>query len=763
MKQCITIFILLYLSSTHLLFADTQPSSATKSLETVTLQLQWKDQFEFAGFYAAKEKGYYKDVGLDVHFKPFNPTLNIVDEVLEGRAQYGVSYTDIISRYLQGSPLVFVANFFKHSPLVLVAQKEFFLPSDLKGKKVMGVSKQLNGATLTMMFKKFAMNQNSFKSLAPTFNINDFLDKKVDAITVFTTNETYFLDKAGAQYNVMNPAAYGVPFYDLNLFTTRKERQEHPARVEHFRKASIKGWEYALSHKDEIIQLIQKKYNTQNKSYDALMYEANQIEHVMLPTIYPIGSIDKERVQLIAENLLELGMIPKGTPLNLESFIYRITPKDLKLTEEEIDFLQTKKELRYCVDPKWMPLSQIKNNTYIGMDSDYIQYFSKKLNIPFRLIPTKTWTESLQKAEKSECDILTLAAATPARNQKFSFTQDLLSIPLVLATTIDQKFINDINEMKHKSIGVVKGYSYNDKLIFKYPLIHFKRVNSIDEGLKKVAQGKLDGLVGNLDTLGYLIQKSYIGTLKVSAKLNTNLHLGYAVQKENPYLLSILNKVIDTLDERTKASIKNKWINVQYHEDKNYTYIEIILFVLLLLLIFIVYKYKIMKGKNKTLHELSTKDALSQLYNRRYIDTLIDEKKFDTLDENIYCLILLDIDNFKKINDTYGHEYGDKVIITFAKLLKENIRVEDTVSRWGGEEFLIFCPHTLLEEASYLAERIRNTIEHTSFETSWQITASIGVAQYNHTEQSTTNYIKKVDSALAKAKRSGKNKVVAEI
>lgn len=745
------------------LFASTSTKNTVDNTpEKITLQLQWKDQFEFAGFYAAKEKGFYKESGLDVDFKAFESGLDIIDEVLEGRAEYGLVYSSVISRYLEGDPLVFVANFFKHSPLVVVTQKEFQHPSDLFGKRIMGTTNELSESTLIMMFKKFDMSAKDFTTIPPSFTLDDFISKKIDAMAVFTTNETYHLDEAGVAYNVMNPAAYGIPFYDLNLFTTQKELKNHPERVANFKAASIKGWKYALEHKEEIIQLILKKYNTQNKSYEALTYEGTQIEHIMLPSLYPIGSIDHQRVELMAENFIEIDLVNKDTVIDLKNFIYREPQKDLKLTHEEMQYLNKKHEITYCVDPAWMPLSQIKDDTHIGMDSDYIEYLSSKLNIPFRLIPTQTWIEAMDKAEKGACEILTLVVQTPKRKQYFTFTQTLFSTPLVLATKVDKNFINDISKMKNKPIGMVKGYAYKDKLTFQYPLLNFVEVNTIADGLRQVAEGEIYGLVGNLTTIGYMIQQNYIGTLKVSSKLNIDLNLGYAVQKENTLLLSILNKAIHTLDERTKESIMNRWSNVKYSESIDYPFMNKILLGLLIVFFIIWYRYRMIKIDNKHLQELSTKDALSKLYNRRYIDKLIQEKQITSLIEKHFCLILVDIDNFKKVNDTYGHEHGDKTIIKFSELLRKNVRTEDTVSRWGGEEFLIFCPHTNIHEATYLAERIRSAVQNTSFNTSWQITASLGVSQYSNAGGVKESYITKIDRALAKAKQTGKNKVVVE-
>jgi len=235
------------------------------TLQPITLQLQWKDQFEFAGFYAAKEKGFYKEVGLDVTFKPFDPSHDIIDEVLNGHAEYGLVSSALISRYLKGAPLIFVANFFKYSPLLLVSQEPYALPSDLSGKKVMGVSNEIKSENIMLMFKKFNMSQKDFLTVSPNFNIQDFINKKIDAMTVYATNEIFELVKSKIKFNVIYPSAYGIPSYDLNLFTTKKELKQHPQRVANFRAASIKGWEYALSHQEEIIKLIMDKYNSQYK------------------------------------------------------------------------------------------------------------------------------------------------------------------------------------------------------------------------------------------------------------------------------------------------------------------------------------------------------------------------------------------------------------------------------------------------------------------------------------------------------------------
>jgi len=163
---------------------------------------------------------------------------------------------------------------------------------------------------------------------------------------------------------------------------------------------------------------------------------------------------------------------------------------------------------------------------------------------------------------------------------------------------------------------------------------------------------------------------------------------------------------------------------------------------------------------NQQLKNLSITDHLTQVYNRIKVeDQLESEKQRFERYETIYSIILLDIDKFKQVNDTYGHNVGDKVLVSVASLLKKNIRNTEILGRWGGEEFIIICPESELKSASLLAEKLRKIIEHNSFDVIGHITCSFGVAQARKNEF-TKELIKRSDIALYKAKEDGRNRVV---
>lgn len=166
---------------------------------------------------------------------------------------------------------------------------------------------------------------------------------------------------------------------------------------------------------------------------------------------------------------------------------------------------------------------------------------------------------------------------------------------------------------------------------------------------------------------------------------------------------------------------------------------------------------KMLHDKNRELRYISETDSLSKLYNRRKTEELLQTscERAKNYHET-FSLILLDIDLFKKINDGYGHPAGDKVIMQIAANLKTNVRDEDAVGRWGGEEFLIICPGLDARSASGLAERLRENIQYNCSELARTVTCSFGVTRWADGDTSAT-IVNRVDRALYQSKESGRN------
>lgn len=157
--------------------------------------------------------------------------------------------------------------------------------------------------------------------------------------------------------------------------------------------------------------------------------------------------------------------------------------------------------------------------------------------------------------------------------------------------------------------------------------------------------------------------------------------------------------------------------------------------------------------------KLAITDPLTALYNRLKTDAELElERKRASRSGESFGLMLLDIDFFKRINDTYGHPLGDRVLIDIAKILKNSVRETDIVGRWGGEEFLVICPQSAIEGLEVLAEKIRRRIESHDFPDSSKVTISIGISCYQP-EETISTLLSRTDAALYLAKESGRNQV----
>jgi diguanylate cyclase (GGDEF)-like protein len=170
---------------------------------------------------------------------------------------------------------------------------------------------------------------------------------------------------------------------------------------------------------------------------------------------------------------------------------------------------------------------------------------------------------------------------------------------------------------------------------------------------------------------------------------------------------------------------------------------------------------KQLASKNRELATLSEIDALTQLYNRRKIDQIMAEVLAETqLPARPVALILLDIDHFKSHNDRYGHQAGDRIIQTVAEVLRISARGNDSIGRWGGEEFLIVCRETDIESAAIIAERLRHSIEQAPLEVETRVTCSFGITSYRAGDNA-DSLLKRADEALYRSKQAGRNRITS--
>jgi diguanylate cyclase (GGDEF)-like protein len=211
-----------------------------------------------------------------------------------------------------------------------------------------------------------------------------------------------------------------------------------------------------------------------------------------------------------------------------------------------------------------------------------------------------------------------------------------------------------------------------------------------------------------------------------------------------------INEAIDSISVEEKNKLISKYIGSEYQIERQYSTLRKVFLIafIALIVVFLLFYVRSRKYKIK-----SERDALTGVYNRGTIEEKIEEISKNTNGS----VIFLDIDHFKKINDTYGHDVGDFVLKRLSYLIKNSIPPGNVFGRWGGEEFILVLPDVNYGNAYFVAEKLRKMVEESDFN-GMKVTMSVGVSEFKKGED-INEAIKKADEALYEAKESGRNQV----
>jgi len=634
MKKLILI-ILLFITSLY-----------SRELQKVSLQLLWKHQFEFAGYYMAKEKGFYKNNGLDVTLKEFNNN-NIIQDVTSGKTTFGISYPDVVLAKSNGADITLIAAILQSSPLALISLQSSNINSikDFKNKKIMINNNAIQTASITAMLQSQKISINDLKLKQHTFKIEDLIDHKVDISTCFISNEPFILHQKNIRYKIWDPKDYGFDFYNNILFTSGKFAHYHPNIVKDFKEATLKGWKYAFNHINETINVILKKYNTQHKTKEALLYEAHILKELALYDNIPLGNINKTKIQRIYDVYNLLGLTKNK--INFNNFIF--DDSKVYLTTREKNFIKNT-TITVAVSKNWQPFTFVNDQGKIdGISSNYWQYLVKRIGLKVKYKYYDQFANQLNDIKNKKADIIYSTGATKDRKQYAVFTKNYISFPISIA--INSKNIikyGSFNDIKDKKIAVGKNFTAHKLLKERYPDIHFVFVNSIKEGLKKVANNEVDGFAEIRPSLIYNINKLGYKDLQVNINTDIMFNLSIMVRDDYSVLQSILNKYIDVTKDSQIATIITKWENMQFKNQTNYKLIIKLLVATTIIIIFFLYRQYFLKKSVKEFDELinSTlegilifKEGVVVDVNQSALDMFNCKTKKDAIGKNLFDFV----------------------------------------------------------------------------------------------------------------------------
>lgn len=436
------------------------------------------------------------------------------------------------------------------------------------------------------------------------------------------------------------------------------------------------------------------------------------------------------------------------------------------LTEQEQKYLESIDYVAVCLDPNWESTDTLyKNSTYYGLMEGYLTTILDELNKEYRIVHTASWAESIQTIESGQCSVLPAASPTPSRTEFLRFSEYQIPTPLIIATNKDAPFISDFTKVLEQTFAIVERDASIELLKEKYPQIKIIEVASQRAGLELLKKKDVFGYIDTLPGISYQLTKGRFVDIKISGDINLEYSMGFAVQKDNPLLYSILNKALWATPHQDHHKLYYEWVSIYSTKSVNTHYLWSLLGIALLFCIAVLYRFALVStyntkltSANRELETLYKTDKLTKLFNRHALELemtkeLIRFEQYDT----IFSVIVIDIDYFKQVNDSLGHHAGDALLTDFSHLLRNNSRKSDIVGRWGGEEFLIICPETELSGAVHHAEKLRKKIEAENFPAvARKVTASFGVTDCRAGDSS-GEIIQRADNALYESKNKTRN------
>jgi len=543
-----------------LVFFSLNPGHASDKLETVTIQFKWFHQFQFAGYYAALEKGYYAREGLDVVLRERDPKTDHIEDVVKGIAQYGVADAGLLLSRLQGKPVVLLSQIFQHSPLVFLTLKESGIrtPYDLSGKIIMIDSDVHKYPALSALIKKTIGGTDKFTQIQETFRNEDMVEGKTDAMVAYVTDQPFWFKEMGGAVNVIDPRDYGIDFYGDNLFTTEQEIRAHPERVNKIKRATLKGWAYALEHPSEMVDLIFTKYNTRKFSREHLSHEAFETEKMIVPEFIMLGHFEHSRYQKIAETYVQLGLTNQSDVD--ERFYYKEETPQIQLNPEQIKWLEAHPQINIGIMNAWPPMDFVDaNGKPRGIGVDYINALNKRLSDRLVIVPGP-WKEIYERVKAKKLDALTGITPKAYRKPHFNFTKPYIKIPHSIVARQDGPYYQSTAELSGKTIALERGFFLVKSIQKNQPDTIIKEYDSTSEALEAVAKGEADAYIGNRAVATYTMEKELLGNLQIQGRNKGTFSVNaIGVRKDWPMLATILDRALASMTPEEKRAIHHKW------------------------------------------------------------------------------------------------------------------------------------------------------------------------------------------------------------
>jgi NitT/TauT family transport system substrate-binding protein len=291
-----------------------EPTPTPVPLQPVSLQLQWVTQAQFAGYYVALDKGWYREEGIDLTIRPGGPDLVPVDLVSAGTHDFATSLlADLVVAVQQGKPVISLAQIQQTNGLLLIARKSSGIaqPQDFVGHRV-GI--WLGGweAQFDALIAKEGLSPQDFTLVSQGFSMDPFLKGELDVASAMIYNEYHVVLESGVKpedLNIIDYANYGLDFPGDVLFTSRQLLAQDPDLCMRMLRASLRGWQYAVEHPEEAADIVLKYDESGIQTRQHQLSMMNEIAKLVVLPVRPLGFSDRDDVRRTIDTLLSYGVL----------------------------------------------------------------------------------------------------------------------------------------------------------------------------------------------------------------------------------------------------------------------------------------------------------------------------------------------------------------------------------------------------------------------------------------------------------------------
>lgn len=440
------------------------------------------------------------------------------------------------------------------------------------------------------------------------------------------------------------------------------------------------------------------------------------------------------------------------------------------LSPTEREWLNNNQVIKLGIDRAFPPFGFIsEKGDYEGFAAEYMQLIEKKLGIQFQVFKDASWGETIQLAKSGEIDMIAGLVNTEERQEYLHFTPAYIKTPTVIFNDgLTNGYIGSLEKLKHKTVAIEAGSFASEKLSANFPDIKLIPVKNTALALSMVSSGQAEAYVGNAAAASHLIKKMGFHSLFYAGSTPYSSNHSIGIVKDNPVLLSIMNKALQSIDEQTKERMVDKWFGMQiYPHIRLNTALGFLALALAALTFSGLWIYSLHRTRQtlriseKRIRHQANIDSLTGLINRRYTYELLskDTEQTDT-NNNQFSLLFLDLDAFKDVNDSLGHSIGDKLLKRVAERLLNCVRIEDVVGRLGGDEFIIILRDTRTRKD--IIRVARKVCESLSREfviqgNSIHVSTSIGITLFPKDASSAEELLINADQAMYACKNSNGN------